>query len=328
VLFLVFALSGLCGVTTARPEVSRTQTITLQAGWNAVFLEVEPQTKLPAELFAQTPVDIVATFFPSRTPIYLPRNPVDHPWQEENWHVWYATARADAFLSNLHQVLGNQGYLIYSKSDFVLNLVGKPGYKPVRWQTDSLNLVGFSVDPQSPPTFQKFFAGAKAHEGGRVFRLEGGKWALVRDASSTRMRAGEVCWVECKGASDYQGPVSVKLPMSNALEFGPQSEDLPIEIFNQGTATTSISVEVMTGVANLPLTRVSKDLNTLRLSYPALTGAITIRDLPSGQSETLRLSPRRELMVADTQSALLKLSDGAGVQIWIPVNASRPVASQ
>jgi hypothetical protein len=323
-LLVVFGWVG--GLTTTQAEVSRTQTISLRAGWNAVFLEVEPQVKPPEKLFAQSPVEVVAAFFPSRAPVYFPVNPADHPWQEENWNVWYAPARDDAFLSNLHAVPGNQAYLIYSKSDFVLNVVGRPVFKPIRWQPDSLNLVGFSLDPQSPPTFQKFFAGAKAHEGRRVFRLEGGRWALLRDPATTPMRAGEACWVECSGSSDYQGPISVKLPMSNAVEFGAQANDLAIEIVNRAPGAATISVELAAGVGNLPLSLVSKDLGTLQVSYPALDQAITISELPSGEAEILRLAPRREVMFARTQSAMLKVSNGAGVQLWIPVNASHPTA--
>jgi hypothetical protein len=326
-LLILVMLGWLSGLTTCPAEVSRTQTLSLRAGWNAVFLEVEPRVKQPAELFAQSPVEVVAAFFPSRAPVYFPVNPADHPWQEENWNVWYAPSRDDAFLSNLHAVPGNQAYLIYSKSDFVLNVVGRPFYKPIRWQPDSLNLVGFSLDPQSPPTFQKFFLGSKAHEGRRVFRLEGGRWVLVRDPAFTLMRAGEACWVECTGASDYQGPISLKLPMSNAIEFGTQVNDLAIEIVNRAPAAASISVELVTGTNNLPLSLVSKNLKTLEVSYPALERSITIPDLASGQAEVLRLAPRREVMVASTQSTLLKVSNGAGVQLWIPVNASRPVVS-
>jgi hypothetical protein len=326
-LLLLFMLGWVDGSTTCHAEVSRTQTISLRAGWNAVFLEVEPQVKHPKELFAQSPVEVVAAFFPSRAPVYFPVNPADHPWQEENWNVWYAPARDDAFLSNLHAVPGSQSYLIYSKSDFVLKVVGRPVYKPIRWQPDSLNLVGFNLDPQSPPTFQKFFVGSKAHEGRRVFRLEGGRWVLLRDPATTPMRAGEACWVECNGSSDYQGPISIKLPMSNAIEFGTQVNELAVEIVNGAPGAASISVELITGANNLPLSLVSKDLKTLQVSYPALERAITIPNLPSGQSETLRFAPRREVMVASTQSTLLKVSNGAGVQVWIPINASRPVVS-
>jgi hypothetical protein len=157
--------------------------------------------------------------------------------------------------------------------------------------------------------------------------LEGGRWVLLRDPATTSMRAGEACWVECNGSSDYQGPISVKLPMSNAIEFGARLNDLAIEIVNRAPGAANISVELVTGANNLPLSLVSKDLKTLEVSYPALERAITIPNLPSGQAEILRLAPRREVMVASTQSTLLKVSNGAGVQLWIPVNASRPVVS-
>ena len=49
-LSLVFLLAAL----TARSEVSRTQTIALQKGWNSVFLQVSPTNRDPSSVFANT----------------------------------------------------------------------------------------------------------------------------------------------------------------------------------------------------------------------------------------------------------------------------------
>jgi|GEM_PF-2094567 len=47
----------------------RTQTIQMEAGWNAVYLEIEPLKGAPSELFAGTPIEIAASYFRPVTPM-------------------------------------------------------------------------------------------------------------------------------------------------------------------------------------------------------------------------------------------------------------------
>ena len=49
----------------AAAESIRTQTLQLQPGWNAVFLEVYPADPDPAIMFANTPIDVAAAFYAS-----------------------------------------------------------------------------------------------------------------------------------------------------------------------------------------------------------------------------------------------------------------------
>src|SRR5688572_20728020 len=120
---LVLAASMWGGPTAS--AVERQQSISLLKGWNSVFLEVEPTLRKPAELFAGTPIEIVAGFFPQTRPAAYIRNPGDAPWREEGWAVWYAPGRPDAVVTSLHAVNGNQPYLVHSTADFTWKVSGQ-----------------------------------------------------------------------------------------------------------------------------------------------------------------------------------------------------------
>ena len=47
----------------------RTQSVPLRAGWNSVFLDVEPLDPAPSAVFARLPVTKVAAFLPPNSPV-------------------------------------------------------------------------------------------------------------------------------------------------------------------------------------------------------------------------------------------------------------------
>src|SRR5689334_13930156 len=65
-------------VTSA--EISRTQTITIHRGWNAVYLQVSPTNRDPSAVFANTPFDIVGTYFPVEKAVQYIQNPSSVGW--------------------------------------------------------------------------------------------------------------------------------------------------------------------------------------------------------------------------------------------------------
>ena len=56
-----------------------------------------------------------------------------------------------------------------------------------------------------------------------------------------------------------------------------------------------------------------------------MPAAMELPPIPGGQREVLELAARREGMTGSEGSALLRVSNGEGVQLWIPVNARRAV---
>jgi len=312
------------GQGLARGELHRTQTIQLHRGWNAVFLEVIPTNPAPASVFAGAPVSIVATFLGTETTVQFIRDPSAIGWKKEGWGVWYAPRRPDSFLSTLYAVGGNRAYLIQADQDFTWNVEGLVELSRVVWKADSYNFIGFQLEPESPPTFEKFFGGSKAHQNSRIFRLENDRWALVTNPSGTLMRAGEAFWVECKGGSDFQGPLRIKSPDGNRLSFIERSRS-DLIVMNESRDPAAVQVETVAADPGVPL--------VYCISAITDTGPQEVdTDLPPmhpfgtlepGVKSTFRLKVRRDRMSAPFGETLLKVSNGAGALVWVPVNARR-----
>ena len=302
----------------------RTQTIQLQRGWNAVYLEVIPTNTEPASVFAGTPVSIVATYLTTETSVQFIRDPSVIGWKKEGWGVWYAPRRPDSFLSSLHGVLGNRAYLIQADQDFTWRIEGRVELSRAVWKSDSYNFVGFPLDPQSPPTFEKFFSGSKAHRSSRIFRLDNDRWSLVTNPTGTLMRAGEAFWVECKGGSDYQGPLRVKAPDGNRLSFADQTSS-GLVVVNESRDPAAVQVETIESGEGLPL---AYCISAITDSGPQdvdtdLPPVHAFGTLEPGAKSSFRLKVRRDRMNSPTGATLLKVSNGAGALVWVPVSARR-----
>ena len=276
----------------------------------------------PARVFAGLPVEIVSAFFPQSHPAAYIRNPGDAPWREEGWGVWYAPGRPDAALASLSAITGRQGYLILSTADATWRVYGRVALKPVRWQPDSYNFTGFCVDPESPPTFQEFFAPSRAHRGQRIYQLVDGAWTPVRNPESTAIRTGEAYWVYCAGGSDYQGPLQVR-SAGSSLDLGRFAPDGRIELLNHLAQPVRVQIAMHPVENALPLAYVSQELSQLRTSYPPMPDRLVLPELEPGHSQLLRIAPRRDAMTAGSQTSLLRISNGEGTVIWLPVTAQR-----
>ncbi|MBT4816490.1 MAG: hypothetical protein HN742_17450 [Lentisphaerae bacterium] len=304
--------------------VTRTQTVELHEGWNAVFLAVTPENRDPDVVFADCPVDIVATYWPVLTPVQFIDDPNEEPWKKPGWGVWYAAARPDAFLTTLGAVFGNKAYLVHATADYLWQVTGTVVCRPPVWQPNSFNLVGFCLDGMTPATFGEFFAGDDAFAGRRFYRLVDDKWVLVTDPDGTPMRDGEAYWVYSRGNSTHAGPVTVAFPGGEAVDFGTVGDDAEIAFSNLLSDSVSVTVETMSAAGVLPLARALRDAdNPLLYRYEAMPAALAL-DVPSGTSSTaLRLNVRREQMNETEQRTLLRITTGAGTVVWLPVSARR-----
>ena len=83
---------------------SRNQTIQLKKGWNAVFLEVDPEEHDPDKAFENLPVDLVATFYGQISSIQYIKDPDEGNWKTDGWHKWIRPDAPDAFLKNLFRM--------------------------------------------------------------------------------------------------------------------------------------------------------------------------------------------------------------------------------
>ena len=317
-LCLTAALAG----NPLQAEVTRSQSVQLKKGWNAVHLEVSPSDPEPGKVFAGTPIDVVARYFRLVTSVEFIASPDDTAWKREGWGVWYAPDREDAFLTDLYAIQGNQTYLIHSKVDHLWSVSGTVRHTRRVWRHDSYNLVGFSVDPQSPPTFAQLFEGAGAKIRQKIYRLQDGKWVKVLSPASTQVRSGEAFWTFCSGETDFQGPIDLELPGSGELDFGSRSQRLTVRWALNNPASEGLLVGIAPGSgAPLPIRHVQRDLSTLTETAPLL-GSGHGFGADGARSGKFALTVRQEDLVESDEGALLRFSDGKGCVEWVPVSVT------
>lgn len=309
--------------------LNRTQTINLSAGWNAIYLEVEPTETDPDVLFADTPITKVSGYTPSASSSQFTTDPTVNVLGLSGWDTWLPESDPQAFVSSLHSIYGGRSYLIHSESAFTLQVAGQVEFLKTEWRADLFNLVGFSVDEQAPPTFAQFFAGSDAHSHNRIYRLVAGTWRQVTDPSSQTMRSGEAFWIFCDGASTWQGPYRAlpATPYGLYLSGGSQSVSLhnetahpiasQIEFIPGDAPVAPLSIPVLTIVDTAP------QMLTQRFEIPVGGYVQDVPPLEAGKALAVPLEARISEMTTADASAVMKITSDMGTVIWVPVVCKR-----
>lgn len=324
-IYMVFVVS--IGITFCRGSewgqaCTRSQTLVLKAGWNSVFLEVQPTPNAPNDVFDGVPVDTVATFYPATTTVQFVTDPVEKPWSKEGWGVWYAPGRPEALFSNLGTIIGNRPYLIHATEDAIVSVDGQAGLNHVPWRSNSFNYVGFCLDAENPPTFADFFANSTAHADARFFRLVNDQWQKVMSPETTRMLPGEAYWIYADGRTAHQGPLVVTPGGVSCVDFGKTAQTGTLTLLNVSENPCSVTIE-LTPANSVPLALVQPDLEELRTNYVPLTSTLVLPEIEARERVGIKLNCRRELMSSGRAEGVLLLKADSGQVFHIPVAAER-----
>jgi hypothetical protein len=240
--FLLAALL-LPGRTWAQWE---TQAIPLQAGWNAVFLLVDPSPEDCDTIFASTSFvpKTVRTYKHDFTSKEITSVSPDLLNTAPEWLTWLPPSDPAAFTRNLFALKGGRAFFIELPAgapNVTWNLRGRPLARPLDWKGNAFNLVGFRLDSASPPTFQTFFAPSTLHAGQSIFRMNAaGVWTLVSSPSTTPMARGEAFWMFLPRPSAYQAPVRVETDQGQSLDFGRSLSEINVRLFNESTTVRTV----------------------------------------------------------------------------------------
>lgn len=312
-LFLGVAALLLAAGAAAQDGGVRTQTMVLQPGWNSIFVEVIPQ---PADLdavFNGLPVKSVWGWFPPIGGIDFVSDPDQGLETVAGWHGWFPRPRPEALLSNLFGIEVNRAYLVELEGSVpvTVSITGRPVNIDLEWVPDSFNLVGFQVDPNSPPSLGAHLAPSPAHAGQPIYRLDpSGVWQVVTSPYSAPVRSGEAYWIFTQGPSQYQGPLEVESNAYDGLEYSAALDDQRLTIRNRGLADSQIHLRPLPSTTSIPF--MSRSFNA--------TGASLFNPLPAdssysaaaGQSLFLQLGVQRSELAADRSEQLLEITDGLG----------------
>ena len=236
------------------PAQTVDQTITLQEGWNAVWLEVSPVTD---EGLPKTAEDVFGgeetiTNVLSPKPLYgtaevFAASPeaTDALFNQAEWEQWSQSEAGEDSGEEDWMVTGNRAYLIEASVNSSITISGEVTFHPPTWVPDRYNLIGFGLS--GSPSFQQFFGSAgNTHpvtSNAFGYRLVSttGQWVAI--SPGDEMISNEAYWIFASGPSNYMGPVSVDFDgaSSGTLAFGG-----PDDVVEVGTGQSALELDLET----------------------------------------------------------------------------------
>lgn len=254
-------LVALSGATLANVNCDSgsicTQTIELNPGWNAIYVQVEPEDVETEDHVAAAlrldsgdnnldNIESIWMWVARRAKIDFiqepdPENMISSP----GWLRYFPSDSTQAFLTNLHAISANRAYLIKlaGSNTATLTISGKPAMPRMEWEPNAFNLTGFHVDPANEILFADFLAGSPAHQGQDVYQLVDNQWREVNQAN-TSVEPGKAYWIFSKGGSDYSGPLTVEIPQITSLEYGASTDQNTLRFKSWAPSVNTVTVKI------------------------------------------------------------------------------------
>lgn len=306
-------------------QVTRTQTFELVPGWNAVWIDILPNTAHLNTLMADYPIDIVAKYARSATSSQFVSDPTINMNALMGWNVWFSPRREDHILSRLVLIMEG-GYLIHALEACTLSITGMDRSSPIKWEPHVFNLAGFQLE-KGAPTFKEFFAGSKAHNHNKIYRLVKGRWNQVLQPELEAMRSGEAFWIYSEGRSDYRGPLMVKTDSTAGLFLSKtRSGDLKLRNDSNYPIVPTVSFIPMQGDPAETILKLlvssgeGFSLSSIPVVYDEVAWTQNIPPMEPGASLalTFALSDTMNSKKGDF-AALVKVSTDVGSITYVPV---------
>lgn len=341
---VVFLMSMLAGALPGFAQWTN-QTIVLRPGWNAVFLELQPEPRECDALFAGIPVESVWAWNRRFSPVQFIQDPEQLIAGQPDWLTYVPASHPARATMNLFTLQGSRAYLIKlpdNAAQVSWTFLGRPTLRRPEWLADSFNFAGFPLDAGNGPTFQNFFASSPAHAGQRVYRLVNGLWSQVVSPSTTRLVRGEAFWIFCRGQSTFAGPLEVAVEQGDGLDYGRLLTEQTLTLRNNSATTNTFTVRQLTSMlpagnnypalaGTVPLNYFQMDVgqNQLDVRWLALPAQLTVV-LGPGQERGVRLEAKRADMAPFTPppgvtdvlyQSMLEVRDGTGSRRLVGVTA-------
>jgi len=303
----------------------KSETLSLNPGWNAIYPLVDTSHATITELFADRPsIEEIWRWQPERIDgRTLDVNAI--PQSGGEWGVW---RRGNPDLSSISYLLPNYGYLVKvadGSPAFNPTIMGKAILPKVRWRTDSLNLLGFATRTEAAaPRISQYFDSDSAPAAiNRILEYRGGALAdgvnpRAVNASTKRLVRGQAFWFESNEASGYVGKLKVELGEGDGPHFGNTGTGQNLVLRNQGKEALTVTLSRRAsetppgGQASIQGEALLTFLSGTAGESEVPVGLNSPQNvtIPVGQSMTVRIGLDRSAMTGnpgDRFAALLKL---------------------
>lgn len=300
------------------------QTLVLQPGWNAIYLEVEPETNTCIDVFRDVPIASAWTWIPRGPTAEFVQDLSEELVRDPQWLCFFPTNRPERMFNNMFIVSANKPYFIKLEGTSAVNWVvsGRPAVASYLWQPNEFNLVGFPLKPTGPlPGIGSFFSHASALSNQSVFVLgANGRWEQAVNVNLP-MQAGRCQWVYANAASTYGGPVAVTVESGDGLDYGKTLTELSVVIRNATASPTVIEVRDHAGPGPINYWTFNTGLGIAE--WLPLPEPLVI-NLAGGASHTLRIAVDRDSFTQPTHETTIQVESDSGTRVRIPLTARLP----
>lgn len=273
---VILVLASFFAITAAKAQWT-TQSIVLTPGWNAVYLEVQPEPREADTVFSGLP--IASAWEWTRVgvgPQFV--NDVFQPVpQSAEWATWFPVGDPQRAATNLFQIRGGRPLIIKlnGNSNITWNVTGIPAQPLNEWLPTGSSLMGFHVESPGAPTFKTFFANSAAHVGNPASSTRpivrtlsaSGTWTVI--ANTSTIQRHKSYWVETLSASTFTGPLTVEMPSATGMHYGLAGNELELVFHNSNTTgNRTVNLRLISSLAR-PATAADQALvaGDVRLSF-------------------------------------------------------------
>jgi hypothetical protein len=226
------------------------QSVRLETGWNAVYLELDPEPSDAEALFEDLPIKAVWTRgdkAQTGAAVNYARDPDDPAYfasTDTGWRVWFPSSEPQHVINSLRVVRGGRAYLIEASAPVTLTIRGRPNASITRWR-EGYNLEGFHVveDVASAPTFSQYLQPSEAHQNGAIYEVTpDGTLSRVADPDTARITAGQGYWVQASKGCTYDGPIRIDQHSLRCVDLAPGIAEHRIQVQNLRTTQGELNV--------------------------------------------------------------------------------------
>ena len=235
------------------------ETLSLSAGWNAVYLESTPDASAPSDFFADLPqVERVGCYESSvySSLAQIASDGTSIAQKPAAFLVWERGKESD---STLGEMLGGRVYLVYSSAAAGKSFYGRPCCPQTSWQkADSgfATIAGVSIPAGETVSSLVYFGeGPLGLEAAKKPHAVGGESAVAPEFTlmtsfrgSPTLKGGAAYALEGEAVADWPGVVKVTVPSSSGvLAFKSGVSLQSMEIANAGRTNRTLRVSCAPG---------------------------------------------------------------------------------
>ena len=335
---LAVSLSLLSLVSLQTRAAHIMETMTLEKGWNAIYLESTPVNAACEDFFAGAPVERVASYqsdaYSSTRQIADDGTTIDQ--KPVSYSVWVP---GDAATSTMTALAGGRVYVIYAKEGWTKTFFGVPAAPRQTWRATSgetgfMNLVGVSADTNASVTAKAYFGeGPFGTASGVAYKIAGTKTAAptflsLGLASSPKVKGGQAYALSATKDGDWPGVIGV---LGDAVAFGADANYASIKVQNRGAKARAFRMSIAASADATervpPLMRRLPRVDAIRApGYTNVAESVAweVALEPNETTEQIFSLDRSQLVAGTAYGAILVIEDlgGSQMRVRLPVAAA------